>query len=315
MFAAAAMSCAAPAAAQTFSYSGPPVAIPDGADLSGNNPGAQVGAPITVSGVAEPVASLTMSIDGTTCSTIAGATTVGLDHSFVSDLQLTLEAPSGTQVLVINETDGSGNNFCQTVLDDASAGPPIQSVASGDAPFTGSFTPNAPLAGFTGEGANGNWTLLAQDFFAFDTGNIRAWTLNITQQVATTTTLASSLNPSNQGQSVTFTATVTAMSGTPTGNLTFTLDSTPQATVALDGTGQATFTTSTMTAGTHTMVADYLSDGVNAASTSAPLTQTVAAVAAATTATPTLGRLALLALAVALALLGAVGWRRRKRDT
>jgi hypothetical protein len=53
-------------------------------------------------------------------------------------------------------------------------------VASGNAPFTGSFTPNSSLAAFDGETANGTWSLLAQDFFQFDTGSIRAWTVTIT---------------------------------------------------------------------------------------------------------------------------------------
>ncbi len=170
--------------AASFSYSGPPVAIPDGIDLSGTNPGAQVGVPIAVSGIVQPVGSVTISIDGTACSTTPGDTAVGIDHTFVNDLQITLRSPTGTDVLVINQTDGSGNNFCQVVLDDASSGPSIQTAVTADAPFTGSWQPNAPLSAFVGEAANGNWTLLAQDFFSLDTGSIRAWTINITPQVA-----------------------------------------------------------------------------------------------------------------------------------
>lgn len=163
-----------------FSYGGSPVAIPDGADLSGNNPGAQVAAPLTVSGLVGTVYDVNVSIDGTACSAAAGSTTVGLNHTFVNDLVIALQSPDGTVVTVINQTDGSGNNFCQTVLDDESAGPSIQSVATANAPFTGSFTPNAPLAAFDGETANGTWSLLAQDFFSQDTGSIRAWTVTIT---------------------------------------------------------------------------------------------------------------------------------------
>jgi uncharacterized repeat protein (TIGR01451 family)/MYXO-CTERM domain-containing protein len=85
--------------------------------------------------------------------------------------------------MVIRNADGSGNNFCQTLLDDQSAGASIQSVTSGMAPFSGSFTPNAPLAIFNGENADGTWLLRAQDFFSQDNGNIRAWSLILTPAV------------------------------------------------------------------------------------------------------------------------------------
>ena len=93
----------------------------------------------------------------------------------------------------------------------------------------------------------------------------------------TTTTLASSLNPSTYNQSVTFTATVTATGGgTPTGTVTFTADgSNVLGAGALNGSGLATVSTSTLTAGTHSIVASYGGDSNDQPSTSTPLTQTV----------------------------------------
>src|SRR4029077_1265743 len=83
----------------------------------------------------------------------------------------------------------------------------------------------------------------------------------LTQTVTNTTTaLASSLHPAKTGQSVTFTATVTAVApatGTPTGNVAFKDGATTLATVALNASGKATFTTSTLAAGTHTITATY----------------------------------------------------------
>lgn len=91
----------------------------------------------------------------------------------------------------------------------------------------------------------------------------------------TTTTLVSSANPSQIGQSVTFTATVTSSSGTPTGMVTFLIDGAPQAPLTLDASGVATFTISSLSVGTHTIEASY-SGGTNfMSSTAAPLTQTV----------------------------------------
>jgi uncharacterized repeat protein (TIGR03803 family) len=93
----------------------------------------------------------------------------------------------------------------------------------------------------------------------------------------TTTTLASSLNPSTYNQSVTFTATVTATGGgTPTGTVTFTADgSNVLGASALNGSGQATVSTSALTAGTHSIVASYGGDSNDQPSASTPLIQTV----------------------------------------
>ncbi len=172
-----------PGTPTTFSYAGPAVPIPDAADLTGTMPGAPVVAPILVAALPGNVYDVDLSIDGSVCSATAGSTTVGIDHTFVNDLEIILRGPSTTTVLTIDNTDGSGNNFCQTVLDDESAGPGIQSVVTAGAPFTGSFTPANALSAFDGEAANGTWEVQAQDFFSQDTGNIRAVSVIITPAV------------------------------------------------------------------------------------------------------------------------------------
>jgi YVTN family beta-propeller protein len=75
---------------------------------------------------------------------------------------------------------------------------------------------------------------------------------------ATSTSLASSLNPSNFGQIVTFTATVTsAAAGTPTGTVTFKDGATSLGTVTLNASGQASLGTAALSVGTHTITAVY----------------------------------------------------------
>jgi endonuclease/exonuclease/phosphatase family metal-dependent hydrolase len=99
-------------------------------------------------------------------------------------------------------------------------------------------------------------------------------------QAATTTSLASSANPSNLGQSVTFTATVSsAAGGTPTGTVTFLDGTTTLATESLSG-GVATFTTSSLAAGTHPITAAYGGATFYSTSTSGALSQVVNANAA-----------------------------------
>jgi Bacterial Ig-like domain (group 3)/FG-GAP-like repeat/Abnormal spindle-like microcephaly-assoc'd, ASPM-SPD-2-Hydin len=92
-----------------------------------------------------------------------------------------------------------------------------------------------------------------------------------TSLTATTTTLASSPNPSNFGQAVTFTATVTAQpgfdKGTPTGTVSF-YDGTTNIGNSNLNSGVATLTTSTLSVGRHSMAATYNGDTNFAPSTS-----------------------------------------------
>src|SRR5450631_4251373 len=88
----------------------------------------------------------------------------------------------------------------------------------------------------------------------------------------TTTTLASSANPSNYGSSVKFTATVTL--STATGLVTFKDGSATLGTGTL-ASGKATFSTSTLIAGSHSITASYGGDPNFNVSTSSALSQTV----------------------------------------
>ncbi len=79
----------------------------------------------------------------------------------------------------------------------------------------------------------------------------------VVNEATTTTAVASSQNPSNFGQPVTFTATVTPqLSGTPPGDVIFKDGTTVLKTVALSG-GVAEFTTSKLATGVHTITATY----------------------------------------------------------
>ena len=87
-----------------------------------------------------------------------------------------------------------------------------------------------------------------------------AFSLNNTK-AATSTAVSSSVNPSDFGQSVTFTATVTSAAGTPTGTVQFKDNGNNLgAPAALNASGVAQLTTSALTTGTHTITADYSGD-------------------------------------------------------
>jgi hypothetical protein len=88
-----------------------------------------------------------------------------------------------------------------------------------------------------------------------------------------TTTLSSSPNPSNQGQSVTFTATVTPAGGT--GQLSFRDGNTVIGSASLNASGTATFRLSSLSGGSHSITAVYPGDANFTAGTSTALTQVV----------------------------------------
>lgn len=91
----------------------------------------------------------------------------------------------------------------------------------------------------------------------------------------TTTTVESSLNPSTSGQTVTFTATVKSTgAGTPTGTVDFYDGATKLGPKALTA-GNAAFSTSKLTAGTHSITAVYVGTSDFTTSTSDELEQVV----------------------------------------
>jgi hypothetical protein len=96
-------------------------------------------------------------------------------------------------------------------------------------------------------------------------------------KAGTSTALAASANPSTLGQPVTFTATIAVTSpgvGTPTGTVTFYNGTASLGSGSVIG-GIATFTTSALSVGTHSIKAVYSGDGNFKTSTSAILSQVV----------------------------------------
>ena len=141
---------------------------------------------------------------------------------------------------------------------------------------------------------------------------------------ATSTTLVSSLNPSQVGQVVTFTASVQvatppdfAVQGgapSPSGSVRFSDGAGVLGTATLTA-GLATLTTASLAAGTHPLTASYSGDADHAASVSALLTQRVTAVVVPPppgdpTPAPTLSQWSAMLLVMLCLLVGATASRR-----
>lgn len=105
--------------------------------------------------------------------------------------------------------------------------------------------------------------------------------------VSTTASLTSSPNPSTFGQGVSLVTTVIPSSGTtaPTGTVTFSEGATVLGTGSLDSHGLATFVTSSLAVGTHTISARYAGDSTYSGSSSNTVSQTVTKATTTTTVT------------------------------
>ena len=110
------------------------------------------------------------------------------------------------------------------------------------------------------------------------TGSTSNTISEVANQIGTASVISSSGSPSVFGQPVTFTASVSAVApgtGTPTGSVVFNEGATTLATVALDGSANAAFTTSALAVGSPTITATYGGDPSFATSASSGVTQTV----------------------------------------
>jgi len=237
--------------------------------------------PINVTGMTGVVSKVTVSL-------------FGVNHPRPDDIELLLVSPTGAKLVLLSDAGGTTASAVNANLtfDDAGAafvadtGPMvsgtfrptcvdyqtnIQTAFPAPAP-AGPYKVPAPrgydtlASAFNGINPNGNWSLYVVDDVptAGQTANIAAgWALNITTAAplqGTTTTLTASTNPATLGQPVTLTATVRRTSDgaiiTLT-DVTFHDGATSLGTVTLNGSGQASLVTSTLSEGLHTITADY----------------------------------------------------------
>jgi hypothetical protein len=175
-------------------------------------------------------------------------------------LTATVQSSSGAAVSgTVTFLDGS-TTLGTATLSSGSAQFTTSSLAPGTHSLTAAYTANAD--------------------FAASTSSLLSETVN---QIATTTTLSSSLNPASAGQSVTFTATIQGGPGnSATGTVTFMDGSTTLGTATVSS-NSAQFTTTTLAAGSHSITAVYGGSTNFAGSTSTVLTQTINLISTTTT--------------------------------
>ncbi|PCH69110.1 MAG: hypothetical protein COC01_02140 [Bacteroidetes bacterium] len=101
---------------------------------------------------------------------------LNITHTYDEDLQISLESPSGTSVILSSFNGGSGADFINTSFSDSA----LILINSASAPFTGTFKPDGNLSDFIGESINGNWIINICDDYAADTGFLSSWQIGIT---------------------------------------------------------------------------------------------------------------------------------------
>jgi hypothetical protein len=200
--------------------------------------------------------------------------------------------------MAINTTTGPATVTVTAQITDNLSG-----VQYGYAQFTSPSGAQGQSAGFnltSGTNLNGTWTgtatfpqygeggtwTVAYVVVVDNVGNTQVYYTSSLQSLGfptqlivdstTTVALASSNSRPPYGQPITFRATVTSSNGNiPTGTVNFNDSSTTLGSGTLNSTGVAFFATSTLTVGTHTIVAAYLGDSNDPAADSPPLTQVV----------------------------------------
>jgi sugar lactone lactonase YvrE len=221
---------------------------------------------------------------------------------------------SSTPALTQNVLEGTVTNLVSN-LNPSPLGQVVTFTAKVTAPDGGGVTPDGTITFFDGTTILANVPLNTSAVATYSTAALAAGAHSLTavyggdspsdiqpstsavltQNVQTPSTLAvlSSLNPSNYGVSVTFTATVTASGSVPaTGTINFLDGGVKIGSGTLSGSpAAATFTTSALSVATHTITATYAGDASNGAANSAPLSQVVTQTQTTTTdtATPTPG--------------------------
>jgi hypothetical protein len=227
-------------------------------------------ATLTLSTLAIGQHSIAASYSGT--SSFGGSTS--------TPLAVTVEAAPTTTTLASPVNPSSGN--VAVVLNVSVAGKgltPTGTVSFTDGPASlGSATlgkTGAATLSVTGL-TPGPHTIVAT--YSGDANNSSSVSTALQQTIViatSTTTVSSSLNPAPQGSAVVLTASVKTSSGIPTGTVQFLDGAVNLGSATLDKTGAATFSTSTLGLGAHSIQVDYQGDTLDSPSISSTLTERI----------------------------------------
>ncbi len=138
---------------------------------------ASVNVPLPISASGTPTVNSTLVIpasEGVNIETIT--VNVGISHTWVRDLIVTLISPAGTQVRLVNRpcTNAALNNIQATFDDNGDA-----LICANNPAVGGTVIPFDALSGLLGENTAGTWTLRVNDQANQDGGTINTWSIAV----------------------------------------------------------------------------------------------------------------------------------------
>jgi subtilisin-like proprotein convertase family protein len=176
------VSLTVPLSSATFTYSGGSITVP------GTGTGATTGAPASVYPANITVAGLP-----TSGVVVQSVTINGITHSFPGDIDMLVQSPTGTNVILMSDAGGdpdlssinytfsdAGSLMSATVLNPSGTYRPTNSNAGADqfpAPGPGGVTQLTPTLSSFGGDPNGQWKLFVVDDAATDAGSITSWSI------------------------------------------------------------------------------------------------------------------------------------------
>jgi subtilisin-like proprotein convertase family protein len=133
--------------------------------------------------------------------------TINGSHTYFWDLVTAVNHPDGTQARMLNRNCNNVSTGFNIIFNDGA--PAIVCSAN----VNGTYAPANPLSAYNNKPANGVWTLLANDNWNGDTGQINSWSIEICTLTATLATDSFGLqdfslypNPNNGNFNIQFTS-------------------------------------------------------------------------------------------------------------
>ncbi len=183
-------------AAQTFTGNG--AAIPD----NGNT----LEIPLGVNGLSAALDTTTFGLE---------QVCINIDHSWISDLEVSLVAPDGTVVVLVSGQGGDSDHYTNTCFRQDEA----LSIVQGTPPYTGTYRPQGDMGLINnGQDGNGEWLLRVLDMYPFaDQGDVLSWNITFGSDPAAPFSLSSSNLPivviNTNGQDIPNDVKITAQMG------------------------------------------------------------------------------------------------------
>ncbi len=179
--------------------------------------------PVVISATGTPVVTSTIVVSGAGPFLYDLDVTTFIQHTFSSDLDVTITSPSGTVVTLTTDNGSTFDDvFNGTVWDDnADPGTQVPYTANNNLVVEHTYAnltlasplvPEEPLGAFIGEDPNGTWTLTISDDSNLDGGNLNSWSLGVTTLASapTITTLPTATQSTPVAISTTGTPVVTS---------------------------------------------------------------------------------------------------------